>query len=32
MNKPGRDIDPGYVPTKFGRDLRKIAPGRVLTG
>ena len=32
MNEFGRDLDPWYIPTKFSRDLRRIAPGRALTG
>ena len=32
MNQLGQDLDPRYVPTKFHRNRRRIAPGRALTG
>ena len=32
MNELGRDLDPCYVPIKFGRDRRRIAPRSVVTG
>ena len=32
MNEIGLDLDPRYIPTKFDRDRRRIAPGRVVTG
>ena len=32
MNELGRDLAPRYVPTKFDRNRRRIAPGRALTG
>ena len=32
MNELSKDLDPWYVPTKFGRDQRTIAPGGVETG
>ena len=32
MNKIGLDLDPKYIPTKFDRDRRRIAPGIVVTG
>ena len=32
MNELVRDHDPRYIPTKFSRDRRRIAPGRAVTG
>ena len=32
MNEIGLDHDPMYIPTKFDRDRRRIAPGIVVTG
>ena len=32
MNELVRDLDPWYVPVKFDRDQRRIAPERVVTG
>ena len=32
MNEIGLDLDPRYIPTKFDRDRRRIAPWIVLTG
>ena len=32
MNELVRDLAPRYVPTKFDRNWRRIAPGRALTG
>ena len=32
MNKLSRDPAPQYVPTKFDRNQRRIAPGRAVTG
>ena len=32
MNELGRDLDPWYVPTKFGQDQRRIAPGTAVMG
>ena len=32
MNELVSDLDPTYVPVKFDRDRRRIAPGRVVTG
>ena len=30
MNEPVQDLDPRYVPIKFDRDRRRIAPGRAV--
>ena len=32
MNELVQDLVPRYVPTKFDRNRRRIAPGRALTG
>ena len=32
MNELSWDLDSRYVPTKFERDWRRIAPGRALAG
>ena len=32
MNELVQDLDPRYVPVKFDRDLRRIAPGRAAMG
>ena len=32
MNELVQDLAPRYVPTKFDRNRRRIAPGRALTG